>query len=74
MARVRLGALLAMVVLCACGSTSTTLARSGPRHHAEAHGIWFIGQIGLFLFAPGAACNPWGPGQTIDAVPGGDCA
>ena len=51
----------------------TALASIGPRHHADAHGIWFIGQTGIFLFAQGSGLKALGPAQTIDIVPGGDC-
>lgn len=51
----------------------TNFARLGPRHHADAHGIWFIGQTGIFLFSQASGLQSLGPAQTADIVPGGDC-
>jgi hypothetical protein len=45
----------------------------GPRHHTDAHGVWFIGQTGIFLFTPGSALQKIAPGTATDIVPAGDC-
>ena len=51
----------------------TNFARLGPRHHADAHGIWFIGQTGIFLYTVASGLQALGPAQSTDIVPGGDC-
>src|SRR3984893_14601204 len=48
-------------------------ATIGPRHHADAHGIWFIGGDGIFLFNPAAGLQKIAAAVTADIVPGGDC-
>ncbi len=45
----------------------------GPRHHADAHGIWFVSGAGVYLFTLAAGLKLIAPGVTTDAVPGGDC-
>ncbi len=50
-----------------------SLATLGPRHHADAHGIWFIGQTGIFLFNSVNGLQKIAPGAKTDIVPGGDC-
>lgn len=49
------------------------LGRLGPRHYADAHGIWFVGQTGIFLFAPASGLQSVAPGVTTDVIPAGDC-
>jgi hypothetical protein len=49
------------------------LATVGPRHHADAHGIWFVGRTGIFLFNATSGFQKIAPGTTSDIVPGGDC-
>jgi hypothetical protein len=49
------------------------LATIGPRHHADAHGIWFIGSTGVFLFNSTSGLQKIAPGVTTDIAPGGDC-
>ncbi len=50
------------------------LATVGPRHHADAHGIWFIGRTGIFLFNATSGFQKIAAGATTDVAPGGDCA
>ena len=50
------------------------LATVGPRHHADAHGIWFIGRTGIFLFNATSGFQKIAAGVTTDVAPGGDCA
>jgi hypothetical protein len=50
------------------------LATIGPRHHADAHGIWFIGRTGIFLFNAASGFQKIAAGVTTDVAPGGDCA
>jgi hypothetical protein len=50
------------------------LATIGPRHHADAHGIWFVGRTGIFLFNPTSGLQKIAPGVTTDVAPGGDCS
>jgi len=52
---------------------SVNLAQLGPRHHADAHGIWFLGLTGIALFTSGAGLQALGPALQKDVVPGGDC-
>jgi len=52
------------------GVSATTL---GPRLHSDAHGIWFLGQAGVFLFTSSSGLQKIAPGLTSDVVPGGDC-
>lgn len=49
------------------------LATIGPRHHADANGIWFIGSTGVFLFNTTSGFRQIAPGVTSDVAPGGDC-
>jgi len=49
------------------------LATVGPRHHADAHGIWFVGRTGIFLFNATSGFQKIAPGTTSDIFPGGDC-
>jgi hypothetical protein len=49
------------------------LAAVGPRHHADVHGIWFVGRTGIFLFNATSGFQKIAPGTTSDIVPGGDC-
>jgi hypothetical protein len=49
------------------------LATIGPRHHADAHGIWFIGRTGIFLFNAAIGLQKIAAGVTTDIAPGGDC-
>ena len=49
------------------------LATIGPRHHADAHGIWFVGRTGIFLFNATSGFQKIAAGVTTDIVPGGDC-
>ena len=49
------------------------LATVGPRHHADAHGIWFIGRTGIFLFNATSGFQKIAAGVTTDIAPGGDC-
>lgn len=49
------------------------LATIGPRHHADAHGIWFIGGSGIFLFNSESGFQQVAPGVTTDVAPAGDC-
>ena len=62
------------------GSRSVTapagiaLATVGPRHHADAHGIWFIGRTGIFLFNATSGFQKIAAGVPTDVAPGGDCA
>jgi hypothetical protein len=53
--------------------SGVSTATLGPRHHADAHGVWLIGQTGVFLFTPGSGLQSIAPGVTTDIVPGGDC-
>jgi hypothetical protein len=53
--------------------SGVAIASLGPRHYADAHGIWFIGQSGIFLFSPPAGFQSIAPGETSDIVPAGDC-
>jgi hypothetical protein len=46
----------------------------GRRVHADAHGIWFLGSAGIFLFNATSGFQKIGPGTTADIVPAGDCA
>jgi hypothetical protein len=50
------------------------LATIGPRHHADAHGIWFVGHTGIFLFNATSGFQKIAAGVTSDIAPGGDCA
>jgi hypothetical protein len=50
------------------------LATVGPRHHADAHGIWFVGRTGIFLFNAASGFQKIATGVTTDVAPGGDCA
>jgi hypothetical protein len=50
------------------------LATIGPRHHADAHGIWFVGRTGIFLFNAVSGLQKIAPGVTTDVAPGGDCS
>ncbi len=50
------------------------LATVGPRHHADVHGIWFIGRTGIFLFNATSGFQKIASGVTTDVAPGGDCA
>jgi hypothetical protein len=50
------------------------LATIGPRHHADAHGIWFVGRTGIFLFDAAIGLQKIAAGVTTDVAPGGDCA
>jgi hypothetical protein len=50
------------------------LATVGPRHHADAHGIWFTGRTGIFLFNATSGFQKIAAGVTTDVAPGGDCA
>jgi hypothetical protein len=50
------------------------LANVGPRHHADGHGIWFIGRTGIFLFDAASGFQKIAAGITTDVAPGGDCA
>ncbi len=50
------------------------LATVGPRHHADAHGIWFIGRTGIFVFNATSGFQKIAAGVTTDIAPGGDCA
>lgn len=49
------------------------LATVGPRHHADAHGIWFVGRTGIFLFNATSGFQKIAAGVTTDVAPGGDC-
>lgn len=49
------------------------LATIGPRHHADAHGIWFVGRTGIFLFNATSGLQKIAAGVTTDVAPGGDC-
>jgi len=49
------------------------IATIGPRHHADAHGIWFSGRTGIFLFTPPSTLQLIAAGTTTDVAPGGDC-
>ena len=49
------------------------LATIGPRHHADEHGIWFLGRTGIFLFNAASGLQQIAPGTTTDVAPGGDC-
>lgn len=49
------------------------VATIGPRHHADAHGIWFVGPTGIYLFTPPATFQKIAAGTTTDVAPGGDC-
>jgi hypothetical protein len=46
----------------------------GRRNHADAHGIWFLGGTGIFLFNATSGLQKIAPGTTSDIVPAGDCA
>jgi hypothetical protein len=50
------------------------LGTMGPRHHADAHGIWFIGRSGIFLFNAASGFQKIAAGVMTDIAPGGDCA
>jgi hypothetical protein len=50
------------------------LATVGPRHHADAHGIWFLGPTGIFLFNATSGFQKIAAVVTTDVAPGGDCA
>jgi hypothetical protein len=50
------------------------LATIGPRHHADAHGIWFVGRTGIFLFNATSGLQKIAAGVTTDVAPGGDCS
>lgn len=49
------------------------LATIGPRHHADSHGIWFIGRTGIFLFNAASGFQKTAAGVATDVAPGGDC-
>jgi hypothetical protein len=49
------------------------LATLGPRHHADAHGIWFVGRTGIFLFNATSGLQKIAAGVTTDVAPGGEC-
>jgi len=49
------------------------LATIGPRHHADAHGIWFVGRTGIFLFNATSGFQKIAAGVATDIAPGGDC-
>jgi hypothetical protein len=49
------------------------LATVGPRHHADAHGIWFVGRTGIFLFNATSGFQKIAAGVTTDIAPAGDC-
>ncbi len=53
--------------------TGVVLATVGPRHHADAHGIWFVGRTGIFLFNATSGFQKIAAGVTTDVAPGGDC-
>jgi hypothetical protein len=48
-------------------------ATIGPRHHSDAHGIWFLGRTGIFLFNTATGLQKIAPGTATDVAPGGDC-
>jgi hypothetical protein len=54
---------------------NVVLSTIGHSHHADAHGIWFIGQTGIFLFnhSSNLALQRIAAGVTTDVAPGGDC-
>lgn len=56
-------------------NANVVLSTIGRRHHADAHGIWFIGPTGIFLFNPSSnlGLQQIAAGVTSDVVPGGDC-
>jgi hypothetical protein len=49
------------------------VTKLGPRHYADAHGTWFIGYTGVFLFSAASGLQSIAPAVTTDIVPGGDC-
>jgi hypothetical protein len=49
-------------------------AMIGPRHHADAHGIWLVGHTGIFLFNASSGFQKIASGVSADVAPGGDCA
>jgi hypothetical protein len=51
------------------------LSTIGPSHHADSHGIWFIGPTGIFLFNHSAnlPMKRIAAGVASDVAPGGDC-
>ena len=53
--------------------SGAVIATIGPRHHADAHGIWFLGRTGIFLFTPPSTFQQIAAGTTTDVAPGGDC-
>ena len=55
------------------GPPGVALATIGPRHHADAHGIWFLGRTGVFLYNVATGFQQIAPGTTTDVAPGGDC-
>ena len=54
---------------------NVVLSTIGHSHHADTHGIWFIGQTGIFLFnrSSNLALERVAAGVTTDVAPGGDC-
>ena len=48
-------------------------ATIGPRHHADAYGIWFVGRTGIYLFNTSSGIQQIAPGVATDVAPGGDC-
>lgn len=74
------GSAAGLVYIAAGGAVSSApaaggvaLAQIGPRHHADAHGIWFLGLTGIFLFTQGTGLQSLGPALQKDVVPGSDC-
>jgi len=53
--------------------SGAAIATIGPRHHADAHGIWFLGRTGIFLFTPPSTFQQIAAGTATDVAPGGDC-
>jgi hypothetical protein len=51
------------------------LSTMGRSHHADSHGIWFVGQTGIFLFnhSLNMPLKQIAAGVTSDVAPGGDC-
>jgi hypothetical protein len=50
-----------------------SLAKIGPRHHADGYGIWFLGSTGIFNFNAATGFQKIAPGTATDVAPGGDC-
>ena len=57
----------------AAPSVVAVMSKGIPRHSADAHGVWFLGYAGVFLFTPGAGLQSVGPALKQDVVPAGDC-